>query len=170
MDFFAEFNNFQKEIFKNIFANPFQNQSNPTDARNGKEIIKVEQSIQITAKKESPSQRQTTKRKRRASSNFSVDENSNLKDNAKASTKLNKSETRILLEEKSKTLQQVNIYETPRKSFLIPPNEEINGKGVRRGRSKYKNSNSSFNELPAKVFNEMCQEEFLCVFGLKKMI
>lgn len=170
MDFFAEFNNFQKEIFKNIFANPFQNQSNTSDAQKNKENIKVEQSIQITAKKESPSQRQT-KRKRRASSNFVVDENSNLKDSqTKSNAKLNKSETRILLEEKSKTLHQVNIYETPRKSFLIPPNEEINGKGVRRGRSKYRTSKSGMDELPAKVFNEMCQEEFLCVFGLKRMI
>jgi hypothetical protein len=168
MDFFAEFNNFQKEIFKNVFANPFQNQSSTSDAQRSREKIKVEQSIQITVKKESPSQRQT-KRKRRASSNFIVDEISNL-ESAKSSVKLNKSETRILLEEKSKTLHQVNIYETPRKSFLIPLNDEINEKGVRRGRSKFRASKVGMNELPVKVFNEMCQEEFLFVFGLKRMI
>lgn len=169
MDFFADFNNFQKEIFKNIFANPLQNPSKTSDALKSKEQIKKnsEQSIQITVKKES--QRQT-KRKRRASANFSVDENSYLKDSTKLNVKLNKSETRILLEEKSKALQQVNIYETPRKSFLIPQSEEINGKSVRRGRSKYRTSSIGMNNLPEKVFDEMCQEEFLCIFGLKRMI
>lgn len=167
MDFFAEFNNFQKEIFKNIFAKPLKNQSTTSGT---KEQTKgnSSQSIQITVKKESTSQRQT-KRKRRASTNLIVDENCNLKD-TKPNVKLNKSETRILLEEKSKTLQQVNIYETPRKSFLIPQNEEIAGKGVRRGRSKYRTSSLGTNELPEKVFDEMCQEEFLCIFGLKRMI
>lgn len=166
MDFFADFNNFQKEIFKNIFLNPSQNQSKTDDERK----IKQKSLHPVKAKLQNNSPKQV-KQKRRASSNYSADENYNLKESVKLSIKLNKSETKVYFQEKTKSHQQLNIYETPRKSFLKPQNEELIAQGVRRGRSKYRVSCVGvINELPEKVLNEMCQEEFLYIFGLRRML
>lgn len=194
MDFFSEFNNFQKEIFKNIFANPLVKddesgakkiqekvKSSTTKVRNDikeksinspkeKSLNDTRKSIDISStQKASPVQR-TLKRKRKTSSKEnSVDENSNLKENAKSSGRLNKSETKNSPIDKAH--QQVNIYETPRRSFLIPQDGESIEKGLRRGRSKFRTSIVNVSEeVHEKSFDEMTQEEFLCIFGLKKLL
>lgn len=194
MDFFSEFNNFQKEIFKNIFANPLVKddesgakkiqekvKSSTIKVRNDikeksinspkeKSLNDTRKSIDISStQKGSPVQR-TLKRKRKTSSKEnSVDENSNLKENAKSSGRLNKSETKNSPIDKAH--QQVNIYETPRRSFLIPQDGESIEKGLRRGRSKFRTSIVNVSEeVHEKSFDEMTQEEFLCIFGLKKLL
>lgn len=194
MDFFSEFNNFQKEIFKNIFANPLVKddesgakkiqekvKSSTIKVRNDikeksinspkeKSLNDTRKSIDISStQKASPVQR-TLKRKRKTSSKEnSVDENSNLKENAKSSGRLNKSETKNSPIDKAH--QQVNIYETPRRSFLIPQDGESIEKGLRRGRSKFRTSIVNVSEeVHEKSFDEMTQEEFLCIFGLKKLL
>ena len=73
-----------------------------------------------------------------------------------------------LIENNKINLEKVNIYETPRKSFLVPPAKEDSNKGLRRGRSKYKAVADLSIEIPEKPFDEMNQEEFFCTFGLKR--
>jgi len=60
-----------------------------------------------------------------------------------------------------------NIYETPRRSFLVPPNKSESNKGLRRGRSKFRNDSALLRPaVPEKPFEEMNQEEFFTAFGL----
>lgn len=199
MDFFSDFNNFQKEIFKNIFANPLgkseesarKSQETPkvkapiviktTNVRKDikekslnstkeKSLNDTQKSIDISStQKESPVQRPLKRKRKTSSKENSVDENSNLKENAKPSGKLNKSETSISPEDKAQ--KQVNIYETPRRSFLIPQDEEGSEKGLRRGRSKFRTSITNVREEEhQKSFDEMTQDEFLSALGLKRLL
>lgn len=199
MDYFSEFNNFQKEIFKNIFANPLV--KSEESARKSQETQKVKSPIETKSKvvrndlkeksfnstkekslndtqksidisstqKESPVQRPLKRKRKTSSKENSVDENSNLKENAKSSGRLSKSETKISPVDKAQ--QQVNIYETPRRSFLVPQDGECIEKGLRRGRSKFRTSIANVSEeMHEKSFDEMTQDEFLCIFGLKRML
>ncbi|CAG9810566.1 unnamed protein product [Chironomus riparius] len=64
---------------------------------------------------------------------------------------------------------KVNVYETPRRSFLVPQGKNDSKNGLRRGRSKFRNElPGSRPQEPEKNFEEMSQEEFFGVLGLMR--
>lgn len=80
---------------------------------------------------------------------------------------INKDEHFKMLMKKFLDSKKSNIYETPRRSFLIPPNKSESNKGLRRGRSKFRNESALLRPaVPEKPFEEMNQEEFFTAFGL----
>lgn len=109
--------------------------------------------------KESPKTQQNHSGKRKRQTSFKeVDESLHLSD-GKANRR-----------RRTNSATDSSFYETPRRSFMRPSlNANGQDSGLRRGRSKHQ-ANLSAVEVPEKSFDEYNQEEFLCIFGLLKVV